>query len=605
MKTSTLLLASLLAVSVALPASAQMRSLQPWPAGKALPKVTEKQKMLNEARIQAEYPFLAQKHVLPVKHSAIPMLQPVVPFRQVDGIPGKKAAGYVPTFWSVLANSDAWPVDDGGSQSLLSAVINFTPDSAPFDVSDSLVVNPKLNGSGGAALVNGVYYHFVGDLSYLNYGIVLAYLYSYDTKTWTPTAESGADMSKHLDLFANETAQAEDGTVYGQFFNSGLTRLEYGIVDYPNLTRTTIGPASEAMVAMGVTSDHHLYGIAASDGCLYEINTETGEETYVGNTGIVPSDATGYFGQTGEIDPKTNTFYWACVMPDGSSSLYTVDLKDGHATKIGDYADGKIQMFDMIMAGRQAEDDAPARATDLAVSFPNGGTTGTVSFTAPATNYAGEAISGDLSYEIKANGMEIAQGTTVAGAPVTASVTDVPEGMVKFSVTTNNDAGVSPKANMATWVGYDIPVATDTVTFSLDGSNKATVTWSAVRRGKHNSYIGDITYRVVRLADKDSVVVAESTADTTIVDQLPANAPMNNYKYAVCAINGGKKYGAYTTSEGQIVGSAFDVPYSETFDTKTSAELYTIVDANNDGSTWEYTQVQLFGTQCMRCKYSN
>ena len=89
-------------------------------------------------------------------------------------------------------------------------------------------------------------------------------------------------------------------------------------------------------MALGISKEGTLYGISL-EGDLYSISTADGKETLVGSTGVTVKDSYGnYYQQSGEIDQKTNTFYWASIDQDGKSVLYTVDLATGRANKIGD-----------------------------------------------------------------------------------------------------------------------------------------------------------------------------------------------------------------------------------------------------------------------------
>ena len=84
---------------------------------------------------------------------------------------------------------------------------------------------------------------------------------------------------------------------------------------------------------MGITSDNKLYGIA-SDGILYKISITDGSETSIGSTGLILTDEDGGpYQQTGEIDPKDNTFYWYAQDKDYNTALYVVNLATGAATK--------------------------------------------------------------------------------------------------------------------------------------------------------------------------------------------------------------------------------------------------------------------------------
>lgn len=556
------------------------------------------QKMSGKERADANKLLMAQAppftlvKVLPDASPAFREITPVVPYRSVNAAIVLKSPASTPTFWSILAKSDAWPMAANGQREKLGALINFKPEAAPFVTSDSIIMNPTLAVGGGAGVKNGVYYKTVFDFSEYSLGRIKGNLYSYDITTWEPTSKSPQDISTHLDYYASEVAQAQDGTVYGQFYSQNFLPLQYGTIDYETLTRTTLGNATTPMVAMGVTSDDRLFGIG-NDGYLYQISTIDGSEVAIGYTGIIVSREDGYYGQTGEIDPATNTFYWACIDAQGQTGLYTVDLSTGAATKIGDFDAANVQMYDMVLAGRLAEDGVPAAATNLHASFPNGGNNGTVSFQAPSETYGGATLTGNLSYTVSSNGSVVANGTVAAGAIALVPIANAADGMHKYIVTTANDAGTSPIAFISAWVGYDVPAAPAKVAFSVDNANKATIRWNAVKRGVHNGFMGPLSYEVVRIGGEDTTIVVESTADTTATEQIPAEASLASYRYAVRAFNG-EKTGYWADSESKIIGSAVDVPYLQTFDDYASTELFTVIDANNDGKTWQYDDYHQF-----------
>ena len=125
-------------------------------------------------------------------------------------------------------------------------------------------------------------------------------------------------------------------------------------------TRTTFGKTDKSYVALGLSTDGFLYGIA-SDGYLYKIDKTNGKETQIGSTGVTLLDEDGsYSGQSGEIDAKTNTFYWTCVDAQQNAALYTVDLKTGAATKISDFPNNDM-FVGLIVPKPKAAAGAPPR----------------------------------------------------------------------------------------------------------------------------------------------------------------------------------------------------------------------------------------------------
>jgi len=546
-------------------------------------KLTAKEIAERQEQFETDYPMLCQEMKLRKNRPGLTEVRPAVPYRIVDKTSDFMTSTAASTFWLVWdedPSAGAWVTNNAG-------LYSFTPVGAGPYTLDPMQIDRHLAYTGGAAVQDSIYYKMTM-WSYL--GLPMMALYSYNIKTWEPTRGSGDNPAEPA-IVATEVAQAKDGTTYGQFYTDyNFNSLEYGIVNYATKSRTTIGAATKRMVAMGVTSDGKLYGICKDDGKLYQISTSDGTETAIGVTGVHISTSEGkFYSQTGEIDPKTNTFYWAAVDSAGVSGLYTVNLTTGAATLVGAFSGGNVQLYDMILQGHMAADGAPAAAKDLVANFPDGNTTGTLNFTAPTRDYVDENdLSGNLSYKVTANGTEVASGTCIPGAAVAAGIDGLQEGMVKFVVTLSNDAGVSPSAFLSTFIGFDTPSAPDSINVVWNDDNtSAMINWKPVTKGLHDGYIGPITYSLLRIQGKDTTIVAKSTAETSASDTLLANVSLAVVKYAVCAING-TKASAWKDSEGHTVGSAVMVPYFEDFSAKDVVALFTIIDANNDGVTWKY-----------------
>lgn len=435
-------------------------------------------------------------------------------------------------------------------------------------------------GNYGAGYKDGHIRGIYADLTYIDYGLVFEYFNDLDLETG---AFSSSDLSDYS-LMATETAIAPDGTVYGAFYTDDLTGIELGTIDYESLTRTTIGATQHFYIAMGMTKAGVLYGIAADDGNLYRIDTTNGAETLVGNTGVTLADEEGYYyGQSGEIDQKDDTFYWYSIDANDVAALYTVDLATGEVTKI---SDEQHQVFGLIVPAPEAADGAPAKLTDLAADFCGGTLTGQLTFTAPSTTFAGEPLSGQLTYTVYEDGMTVATGTTTASALTTATITLPAGGLHTFIVTTSNSVGESPKASVTAWVGLDVPSAVSNLQFSIDDNKLATLSWEAPTVGTHGGNVGTLTYDVYRVSGQDTVAVATSLSTTTITDQI-ASDDLAYYVYLVYAKNSSYTSAA-AASEGKLVGNAITPDWTEDFLSETAMRFFTVIDGNQDGASWEY-----------------
>ncbi len=443
----------------------------------------------------------------------------------------------------------------------------------------SLWINEDCAANGGGALVDGVFHS-------VNWSSSDEYLFITYCKF---NAETGEEIdSRELDdvsLIAQELAVAYNGNVYGEFYNSDASAYELGVIDYSTMTRSTIGTLNNNYVALGITKDNTLYGVA-SDGNLYKIDSKTASETLVGATGLSLLNSQGtVYQQSGEIDQKTGIFYWAAIDGDGSSSLYTVDLTTGTATRAGNFV-GNEQVFALTIPAPEAEDGAPAVINPLDVFPRNGSLTVDVSFTAPTKTFSGGDLSdGELTYTIEVDGETLLNGTAYPGQLIERDVDVASSGMHNFVVTTTNGVGRSPQAKAQVYVGYDETYPVEDVKATANtATGKVTVTWSAPTGSYNDGYVGDLTYDVTRYPDE--VKVAEGISETTFTETV-SPAQLTAYTYGVTAVNGDTRSGENTSGK-VVLGPALTPPYDNDFPDESSLDLMTVIDNNGDGCTWGY-----------------
>lgn len=449
--------------------------------------------------------------------------------------------------------------------------------SDPVDT-ELLWMNDDFAANGGGALVDGVF-HEVNWFSSDGY-IFITYA-SYNAETGEQISSCGLD---DISLIATELAVSSDGKVYGEFYNSTATGYELGVMDYSTLKRSTIGTLSNWYIAIGITKDNVLYGVA-SDGNLYKIDAKTAKETLVGSTGLsLINSSGGVYEQSGEIDQKTGTFYWAAIDGSEYSALYTVDLGSGAATKVGEFT-GQEQVYALTIPAPEAEDGAPAAISDLSLSYSDPSFTGTVSFTAPSATFAGETLTGELSYTIEADGEAVATGTTTAGTAVSHDITVGGSGEHTFTVTTSNTVGRSPQAKASRYIGYDEPFPVEDLTVTTNSeTGEVNLSWTAPTAGYNDGFIGELKYNVTRYPDAETV--AEGITATSFSESLNPEE-LTAYTYGVVAVNGDMSSGE-ATSNKVVAGPAIVPPYDNDFAGETSLDLMTVIDANGDGCTWGY-----------------
>ena len=576
-KTATLLLACAATLSLLVSQSAEAQGYGLRTQGNAqkhliMQKVTPFQRVAKQNAFRKKYPLLCKANNPLLKAMASPFATVKKSGRKnttaMKRSPLLQAADGRELYGNII-NSSEWEDDHYGLYSFTA-----TEDIAP----SSLWLNDNMAANGGGALVDGVFHevnwYSNGEYAFVNY-------YSFDAETGDELENKGlTDFS----LVATELAVAQDGTVYGQFYNADATEYELGVIDYSTLTRTTIGSLENWYVALGITSDNTLYGVDA-EGYLFKIDTKTAEETLVGSTGLtLLNSSSSTYGQSGEIDAKTNTFYWAAIDSECNSALYTVNLESGAASLVGTF-EGNEQVLALSIPKPAAEDDAPAAINEISFDFSEGATTGKVIFTAPTTTFAGGELTGSLTYTITADGEEVATATTTAGATVEQEVTVNGSGTHTFTVTTANTVGQSPKTTAETYIGYDEPFGVENL--QIQGNiqtGQVTLTWSAPTEGNYGGYMGDLTYNIIRYPEGDTV--ATGLTATTFSETL-APETLTAFYYGVIAVNGDMM--STEMNSGKVVaGPALEVPYDNVFADESSLDLMTVVDANEDYCTWGY-----------------
>lgn len=328
----------------------------------------------------------------------------------------------------------------------------------------------------------------------------------------------------------------------------------------------------------GITYDYDpdTYEVAGSSLC--RIDKTDGTVSRVGATGQVPlytSDST--------IDPQSGRMFWT-IADDYSGYLCEVNLTTGAATPVYDFPNAE-EVCGLVIPAPEAEAGAPAEVQDASAAFNGGSLSGIISFTAPTTLFDGTAATGSLTYSIKANGEEVASGSTSCGAKVSAPVTLEEPGLYTFTITVANAIGVSPSVKLHNvYVGNDTPAAPAPALEYKDGNMN--LTWEPVKASVNGGYLDAdaVTYTVKRFAgDSDGVVVAWNRTKASFSEPIELPSTMTQYHYEVTAT-----CNSMTSAAGKsnvVTIGALVPPYTANFTDEFAA--YTVINANNDGSVWE------------------
>ncbi len=447
-----------------------------------------------------------------------------------------------------------------------------------------VVENSSLNANGGGVLVDDKYC-FVNFFD-TGMGGIFAYYYVYDTETWTRRHSNRVQLSS---VATDLTYDPVTKKVYGCFINDTQDGYVFGTMSTDDGSVLPISELGTPLFCVAASNEGVIYAVDGT-GRLITLDKSSGDQTIIGNTGITPK-----YTQSATFDPKTNTLYWAAIN-DTTDALYTIDTTTGVASLVGHFM-GQEEFGGLFIYGAAAVASAPAAVENLTVDYDTSTTaTMTVTFTMPTTTYSGEPLSGELEYVISLNDVERIVDSAEAGATVSERIGNTTVGEFKVAVRARNAAGDGPAESVRQWIGRDTPAAPENLAATVDGGS-ITLTWEAPTRGQHDGYLdaSQLNYKIIRYPE--ARVIADRLTTTTYTD-TPASMSLSAYWYDVIAFSGNSEGAAATTGK-LLVGDAFTVPYSETFDREANFELFTVIDANADGVTWK-----LDGGGSASCAYS-
>ena len=426
------------------------------------------------------------------------------------------------------------------------------------------------------------------------YGFSAKRIAKFDTSDWAAGEVSSTDFNLgSLGYPKQATYDASTGTVYACFereFQAWFQSYCLCTVDLESgkVTKLMDLPGDENGVAYGMAVNAHgeLYIILKHDStnayayypALYKVDLEGKKLEYIGNTNINVSGA--YTGAAFDLDSGSLYFMSDAMF---KAALNEIDLTTGAGTQVLKMPNNE-QFCGIYIPYTLTDASAPARLTDLALSFSDAAGKGTLSFTMPTLTYGGAALSGNVDYTATANGTTLASGTAKAGEKVSAEVTVPGQGSVNIEVILTGGAqNESCVNNFAVWVGNDAPMAPEAVVAAAKG-NELTVSWQAPTVGEHGGFVDvdALTYTVVLQPSGETIATGVKTTSVSKTLSLTTSESVYAEVTAECA---GMK-SSVARSNATIAGPSVALPYTEDFDSADSMALFTIIDVDDDEATW-------------------
>lgn len=241
------------------------------------------------------------------------------------------------------------------------------------------------------------------------------------------------------------------------------------------------------------------------------------------------------------------------------------------------------------------DDGAPAKVADLKVEpFAGGELKAEVSFTAPSATFAGGALQSIEKIEV-CNGNDEVLGTVsdaVPGGECSLTVSNVSQGVNVYHVYAYNDKGRGELAEIAQYIGNDIPGSVQNIATSIESNRCITFSWDApLSVGVNGGYVNpeNVTYNFCR-SEYDYVppfAVEGATGLTERTFTYEETSPtfgdtQHIYYYGVQPVNEmGEGILLYS---GFVLGKPYQAPFKESF-------------AGGTLSTAQWTAQQLYGLE--------
>lgn len=272
---------------------------------------------------------------------------------------------------------------------------------------------------------------------------------------------------------------------------------------------------------------------------------------------------------------------------------FTPPVTGNYHIGIHDYSNGRYNDYLYLQKIEITEAPVyPAQVADLRVTAgDNGAMEARLDWTWPAENHVGGALAELSGGKVYRDGELIATvDNAVPGQAGTYTDNALTEpGTYTYRVVAYNasgDAQGSAQSVESPWIGEDVPTAVTGLQATASG-NEVSLQFTPPATSQHEGWVDYVALRY-RITRNPGNTVLEEAYNGTLpytdrVDVLDA------YSYTVTPLNTRDEAGESATSNEVIAGNALKVPYIEPLDTEEGTKLYTIIDGNKDGRTWQFS----------------
>lgn len=387
-----------------------------------------------------------------------------------------------------------------------------------------------------------------------------------------------------------------DGYIYGYSWNADETK------DY--FVKTPASDPSQVTIIRDMPNNYAACTANCfnpEDNCMYGIDVYKslvrvdvhGNFSYVNL--ITPSTKNLHGVVAGLVySPKDKCYYWNARYEDYSSEFVKIDPtkteefeEDGYMetyiitenVKWFDMFDAYVSLFTLDTTGSP---DGPVAPEMTGFNFPDGATSGSITYKMPTLLANGDAAPSSMKWEATDGAKNTTSGTAAPGQEVTVNYSNLESGEYTFWFRAYNGEAPGELNVHTTWIGNDVPAVPTNVTFVATGTNdEYRVAWNPVTEGAHKGYLdrSKVSYKVylngetllASVTEPEAVVKIETASETGC--------------YAVVYAIAGNQVSEPGYSPKVYVGNGWDLPYT-IVPTNEQLQMMTYINPEDDALGW-------------------
>lgn len=344
--------------------------------------------------------------------------------------------------------------------------------------------------------------------------------------------------------------------------------------DRTNFAYTPLVQLKSGYSAIATDPEGKLYGIKNST--LYRISISDGTEERLLAWDETPASNTP---QAMVYSGDYKSMLWSFTNSDMQTSIISFSLEEDNlrTKKIGEL--GKYAIKALHSTASLLSESAPEAPKSVTFTFAEpGALNGKLNFIAPEYSIGGEKLQSDLSVNLYVDGQDVERESISAGAAGFFDVTFSEGGNHKLSLEFVAGGQKGERSTINVYAGFDTPAAVTGLTYTLEG-NDIILRWDEAQ-SLNGGTLQPLKYEIAHNGEKVGTVTETSFS-------MSINTPQSLHSFTVTAIAGDNRSESTTLSD-IVAGTAFNVPYKCTFATQDEFALYTVINANEDRSTWKY-----------------